>query len=247
MQKLKALSAMGTLGLLVAGSLVFGSAQAASAATCKPGTAAPKNSFPGTVAVATNFESNSLSPWIPKVAGTGTATISSSYSRSPACSAKLHVTDTAGSLANLSTPTFPAGTKTAYADGWFNITTAGVAGNDVPYFRFFSGSTRIADVYRYNSNGQLWLRVTAPNGSFVYTKLISGSITLKAWHHVSMRVSTRGNSSVVQVWFDGVQKYSSYSVSMAGSSITKVQLGAEHNRQKGDTYIDDVVIKRLTS
>jgi hypothetical protein len=31
---------------------------------------------------------------------------------------------------------------------------------------------------------------------------------------------------------------------MLGSSLSKVQLGAEHNRQKGDEYIDDVVIKR---
>lgn len=247
MRKIKVLSTAGTVGLLVASSLVFGSAQAGSAATCKPGTAAPTNSFPGTVAVATNFESNSLSPFTPKVAGTGTAGISSTSSKSPSCSAKLHVTDDAGSLANLASPALPATTKTAYADGWFNIAVAGVAGNDVPYFRFFSGATRVADVYRYNSNGQLWLRVTSPTGAFVYTKLVSGNISLNAWHHVSMRVSTRGNSSVVQVWFDGAQKYSSYSVKMAGTNITKVQLGAEHNRQKGDQYIDDVVIKHRTS
>ncbi|WP_426979490.1 hypothetical protein ACQCSU_09525 [Pseudarthrobacter sp. O4] len=154
------------------------------------------------------------------------------------------MTTDSGSLANFSTPSFPSGTKTAYADGWFNITAAGVSGNDVPYFRFFSGTTRIADIYRYNSNGQLWLRVTAPSGSFVYTKLISGSISLKAWHHVTMRVTTNGSKSTVQVWFDGVQKYSSSAVSMAGTSLSKVQLGAEHYRQKGDEYIDDVVITR---
>lgn len=247
MRKLRALSTAGTLGLLVAGSLVFGTAQSSSAATCRTGTAAPTNSFSGLAHVTTNFESNSVSPLVPKASGTGTVTVSSSSSHSTSCSAKLHVTTDSGSLANLSTSAFPSGTKTAYADGWFNITTAGVTGNNVPYFRFFSGSTRIADIYRYNNNGQLWLRVTAPDGTFVYTKLISGSISMNAWHHVSMRVSARGSSSVVQVWFDGVQKYSSSAVRMSATSLSKVQLGAEHNRQKGDQYIDDVIVKRSTS
>jgi hypothetical protein len=232
---------VGTLGLLVAGSLVVGSAQAATAAAdC--GTA-PTNSYPGKAVVATGFETGGFCTLVPQVSNTGTATISSSQHKSGTHSAKLHVTTDSGSLANLSSPALPSGTKTSYADGWFNITVAGVSGNDVPYFRFFSGSTRVADIYRYNSNGQLWLRVTSPSGTFVYTKLISGSISLSAWHHVSMRVTANGNTSTIQVWFDGVQKYSSTSVKMLGSSLSKVQLGAEHNRQKGDEYIDNVVIK----
>jgi hypothetical protein len=232
---------VGTLGLLVAGSLVFGSAQAATAATCSP---APTNSYPGSVVLATGFETGGFCGLVSKVSGTGTATISTSQKHAGTRSAKLHVTTDSGSLANLSSPAFASGTKTSYADGWFNITVAGVSGNDVPYFRFFSGSTRVADIYRYNSNGQLWLRVTSPSGTFVYTKLISSSISLSAWHHVSMRVTANGSSSTIQVWFDGVQRYSSTSVKMLGSSLSKVQLGAEHNRQKGDEYIDDVIIKR---
>jgi hypothetical protein len=241
MRKLKALSTAGTLGMLVAGSLVFGSAPAATAATCAPATT---NSYPGTIVLATGLESGGFCGLIPQVSGTGTATISTSRVHTGTHSAKLHVTTDSGSLANLSTPAFASGTKTSYADGWFNITVAGVSGNDVPYFRFFSGSTRVADIYRYNSNGQLWLRVTAPDGTFVYTKLIASSITLTAWHHVSMRVTANGSASTIQVWFDGVQRYSSTSVKMLGSSLSKVQLGAEHNRQKGDEFIDDIVIKR---
>jgi hypothetical protein len=240
MKRLKALSTVGTLGMLVAGSLVFGSAPAATAATCAP---APTNTFPGTTLLATGFDAGGWCGFTPTVSGTGTATLSSSQRHTGSKSAKLHVTTDSGSLANLST-TFASGTKTLYADGWFNITVAGVSGNDVPYFRFFSGSTRIADIYRYNSNGQLWLRVTAPNGTFVYTKLIAGSITLNAWHRVAMRVTANGSSSTIQVWFDNVRRYSSTSVNMLGSSLSKVQLGAEHNRQKGDEYIDDVIIKR---
>jgi len=242
MKRLKALSTVGTLGLIVAGTLVFGSAQASSAATCN--VTPPSNNFPGTnLVTSTSFESGSLCTLIPKVSGTGTATVTGSLAKTGTRSAKLHVTTDSGSLANLSTPALPTGTKTVYADGWFNITKAGVAGNDVPYFRFFSGTTRVADIYRYNSNGQLWLRVTAPNGSFVYTKLIAGNISMSAWHHVSMRVTANGSKTTIQVWFDEVQKYSSSAVSMTGTSLSKVQLGAEHNRQMGDEYIDDVVIK----
>jgi len=243
MRKLKALGTIGSMSLLITG-MLFGSAQVGSAATCKTGTATPTNSFPGTVVTAANFESNNLSPFIPQVSGTGTAGVTSPLAKTGTCSAKLHVTNDSGSLANLSTPTLPSTTRTVYADGWFDITQAGVAGNDVPYFRFFSGSTRVADVYRYNSNGQLWLRVTAPNGTFVYTKLIAGNISLSAWHRVQMRVTSNGSKSTIQVWFDGVQRYSSSAVNMTGTVLSKVQLGAEHYRQMGDCYIDDVVIKR---
>lgn len=242
MRTLKALGAAGTMGLLVAGSLVFGSAPTAAAATCEP---SPTNTFSGTSVLDTSFESSGFCGLLPKVGGDGTATISTYRKKTGSKSAKLHVTDTAGSLANLSMP-FTTTTKTAYADGWFNITTAGVTGSNVPYFRFFSGSTRIADVYRYNNNGQLWLRVTSPTGAFVYTKLTAGSISMYAWHRVSMRVSTYGSKSTIQVWLDNSLKYSSSAVNINATTLSKVQLGAEHYRQKGDEYIDDVIIKRLS-
>jgi hypothetical protein len=219
MRTIKALGSAGTLGLLVAGSLVFGSAQSASATTC--GTVAT-NSFPGTVSTATSFETSGFCDFKPLVGGDGTATISTSQRKAGTHSAKLHVTDTSGSIANLSTPAFPSGTKTVYADGWF---------------------TRIADTYRYNSNGQMWLRVTSPTG-FVYTKLTSGSVSMSAWHRVGMRVTTNGSKSTVQVWLDGALKYSSSAVNINATTLSKVQLGAEHNRQKGDEYVDDVTIKR---
>lgn len=240
MRTLKALGSAGTLGLLVATSLVFGSAQTAAAATCEP---SPSNTFPGSTVLDTSFEAGGFCGLVPKVGGDGTATISGSQTKTGTKSAKLHVTDTSGSLANLSMP-FTSTTKTAYADGWFNITTAGVTGNNVPYFRFFSGSTRIADVYRYNNNGQLWLRVTSPSGSFVYTRLTAGSVSMNAWHRVGMRVTTNGSKSTVQVWFDNALVYSSSAVNLNATTLSKVQLGAEHNRQKGDEYIDDVIIKR---
>ncbi|WP_344367505.1 putative Ig domain-containing protein, partial [Arthrobacter humicola] len=137
----------------------------------------------------------------------------------------------------------PAGTPSAYADGWFNITTAGLTGSDVPYFRFFSGTTRIADVYRYNSNGQLWLRVTSPTGAFVYTRLLSSSIPLSSWHHVVMQIVPNTSATTIQVWFDSVLVYSSNQVSTGFTTLSNVQLGSEHTSQMGDSYVDDVIFK----
>src|SRR6478735_4404362 len=195
----------------------------AQAATCQPGTAPPASTFPGTAVMANNFESGNLDGFTSSTGGTGIAEISSDQAHSGTCAAHLHVTTDPSSLANLSTP-LPAGTATSYAEGWFNITQAGVAGNDVPYLRFFSGSIRVADVYRFNNNGQLWLRTTAPDGASVFTLLMSSSIPLSEWHHVAMRVTANGSASTVQVGFDGTQVYSSSQVASSATTLDSVQL-----------------------
>ena len=236
MRTLKALSTAGTLGLLVAGSLVFGSAPAATAAICEP---SPSNSFPGTAVLDTSFESGGYCGLVPKVGGTGTIAISTAQKQTGTKSAKMHVTDSSGSLANLSMP-FTTTTKTAYADGWFNITAAGITGSNVPYFRFFSGSTRIADVYRYNNNGQLWLRVTSPSGTFVYTKLTARKRLherLAPHRHARHDVRLQVNDPGVVGHFAEIRQHA---VNINATTLSKVQMGAEHTRQKGDEYIDDV-------
>ena len=201
----------------------------------------------GTTVTATGFEAATLSPFVASTATTGAATVSTSQRYSGTCSAKLHVTADSGSVAKLSLSLGSTPAKRANADGRFNITTAGLAGNDVPYLRFFSNGTRIADIYRYNSNGQLWLRVTAPNGTFSYTKLKSSTIPLSTWHRAQMEVTANGSASTIKVWFDGVLEYSSSAVNLGVSSLTHVQLGAEHSRQMRDEYIDNVIVKNASS
>jgi hypothetical protein len=218
----------------------------AQAVTCQPGTPTPADANPGTTVVASNFESGALTGFTPTTSGTGTAAVSSDQAHSGTCAAFLHATTDAGSVAKMQAP-LPAGTATSYADGWFNITTAGVVGNDVPYFRFYSGTLRVADIYRYKSNGQLWLRFTSPTGAFVYTRLMGSSIPLSTWHHVMMRVTANGLGTDVQVWFDETSVYSSNQVASAATTLSAVQVGAEHERQMGDSYIDDVVIKAGTT
>jgi S-layer homology domain len=244
---------LGLVGALAAPVLtlafISGPAEAAPApappVACSSGVPVPTNSFPGTPVAANNFESGNLSGFAIHTGGNGTATVDNKLAHDGKCSAHLHVTDTAGSLANLVT-TMPANTSNVYADGWFNITTVGVSGNDVPYFRFFFDSTRFVDIYRYNSNGQLWLRVTSSTG-FNYTKLIPGSVSTSAWHHVSMHVIANGPASTVEIWFDGSPLYSSSKVLTTASTVSAVQVGAEHLRQKGDIYIDDLVIKSASA
>jgi hypothetical protein len=213
----------------------------APAPVCQRGTPPPSNQYPGVPVVATSFESGTLEGFIASTSGTGTASVTSDQHHSGGCAAFLHVTDDSGSVANMSA-TLPGGSSGAYADGWFNITTAGNVGNNVPYFRFFNGGIRVADVFRDNGNGQLWLRVASPSGTYGYTNL-GLAVQLGSWHKVVMHVVANGAASTVEVWFDARLLYSSNQVSTGFTTLTRVQLGAEHPRQVGDSYIDDVIIK----
>lgn len=234
------------LNLLVLTGLAVGASPASAAVpTCQPGAPQPTNQYPGTTVIATNFESGSLTASgfnAPATTGTGTADVSSAEQHSGRCSAHVHVTTDAGSLANFSAP-LPAGNNEVYADGWFNVTKPGVAGNNVPYFRFFNGNTRFVDVFRDNgAAGALWLRVAAPDGALKYTAM-KVNVPLGTWHHLVMHVVANGSSSTIEVTFDGKLLYSSKQVATGFTAVTKMQLGAEHRRQAGDSFIDDVVIK----
>jgi hypothetical protein len=249
MIRLQRAGVIAALNLLVLAGLAVGAGPASAAVTCQPNAPAPTNQYPGTTVVATNFESGSLTASgfrTPVTGGSGTAAVSSAQQRSGGCAAHLHVTTAAGSVANFSAA-LPARSNDVYADGWFNVAKEGPANNNVPYFRFFNGSTRVLDVFRANSaSGALWLRVTSPTGTFSYTPL-GPSVALGTWHHLVMHVVPNGASTTVEVWFDERLVYSSRQVATGFSTLTAVQLGAEHRRQAGDSYIDDVVIKSAST
>jgi len=246
MIRLHKVGVLAALNLLVLAGLAVGASPASAAVpTCQPGAPQPTNQYPGTTVLATNFESGSLTTSgfnAPFTAGTGTADVSSAQQHSGRCSAHVHVTTAAGSVANFPAP-LPAGSNDVYADGWFNVTKEGVAGNNVPYFRFFNGNTRFVDVYRSNGGGgPLWLRVAAPNGTLGYTPM-KVNVPLGTWHHLVTHVVANGSATTIEVWFDGKLLYSSKQVATGFTAVTKMQLGAEHRRQAGDSFIDDVVIK----
>lgn len=241
MKRLQRPALAGILGLTLGAAPVMIAAPAQAAVSCQPATAAPADTFPGTTIVADNFESGALAPYTVAVQGTGTAGISTTMAHDGTCSAYLHATVDAGSVANFSAA-LPAGTNHAYAAAWFNITTAGVAGNDVPYFRFFSGPTRIIDVFRYNSTGNFVMRVTAPDGTFTYYTL-APAVPLNTWHHIAMDVTADGSATAAQVWFDDQSVYTGNTLNTPGTSLSSILLGSEHPRQEADIYIDDLVIK----
>jgi hypothetical protein len=241
MQRLVRLGlAAGLVGAMT-GQVLFGAAPVSAAPVCQPSAAVHYDRHPGVLVVQTSFEQGTLDKFIPAVSGTGTAAVSSDQRYTGGCSAHLHVTADAGSLANMTSPALPAGTKDVYADGWFNVTKAGLFHNDVPYFRFFNGPARVVDVLRDNIDGEMWLRIAAPDSTFSYTRLGRGA-ALGAWHHLVLHAVADGPASAVDVWFDDELVYSSGTVNTAAKALTSVQVGAEHARQMGDTYLDDVSI-----
>ncbi|MCQ9163351.1 polysaccharide lyase [Arthrobacter sp. STN4] len=206
--------------------------------------AVPTNNFPGTTVVADGFECGNLGKWTVHTGGDGTATAQQSPVRTGLYSAGLVTTTNSLSLANM-THSIPAGSTDVYADGWFDISAIGPTGNDVPYFRFFTGSTRFADIYRYNSNGQLWLRVLNPTGTDTYTQLTAGSVSTNAWHRLQMHVAAHGAATTIEVWLDGAQVYSSAAVATSATSTSTVMMGSEHTPQPASINIDDTVIKAV--
>jgi hypothetical protein len=244
MIRLRKAGVVAALNLLVVAGLAVG-ATPAQAVTCAPATAAPTNNFPGATVLATSFEDQTIAAagfQAPLTSGSGTATISAADAHNGKCSAKLHVTTAAGSLANFS-KTLPAGSRDVYADGWFNVTAKGVDGNNVPYFRYFTNGTRVLDVYRSNNGiGPLWLRVASPTGTPTYTRLVP-TVKLSSWHHLALHAIANGAATTVEIWFDDKLVFSSGQVAIGVNTVSAVQLGAEHRRQAGDVYVDDVVIK----
>lgn len=246
MKRSRRLSILGAL-ILPLGFIGLGEADPVNAApaACQPSTAAPTDIYPGATVVADNFESGTLgSPWAVNTSGTGTATVSASPLLSPntgVCSAHLHTTTDAGSIAKIEAP-LPANTKDVYADGWFNIATEGVAGNNVPFFRIFSGSSRVIDIFQENITHRLTLRLTAPTGTFSYATLVPNMV-VGTWHHLVMHVTANLAATTVEISFDDKSVYSINSVNIGFSTLTGVQLGSEHDQQMADIYADNVIVK----
>lgn len=205
----------------------------------------PTNAMPGSLLLADGFECGDLSQWTVRRTGDGEATVGQGPAHGGDHAAVMQVSDESPSMANLSRQ-MPAGTSAVSADGWFEVTEPGPDGNDVPYFRFFDGSRRVADVYRYNSTGQLWLRITSPDGSHRYTRLTTYSVDLDTWHRLQVRVVADGDTSVIKVWLDGVSVYASDSLALNTTAITSVMLGSEHYPQARTQSIDDVILRSGT-
>ncbi|BCW70134.1 hypothetical protein NicSoilB8_11780 [Arthrobacter sp. NicSoilB8] len=216
--------------------------ETARAQACVPSVASPADPYPGTTAAASNFESGTLDGFGVATSGTGRAAVSTAQSRSGNCAAVLHTTATPGSMAKLTAVLTPGATE-AYADGWFNVSGEGMAGNNVPYFRFFSGGMRVMDVFRQNISHEVVLRTSTPDG-FTYTTL-RNDVPTDTWHRLVMHVVPNGPETNVQIWWDGRSVYVG-TVSIPATTVDTVQLGSEHDQQMADIYIDDVIVNSGT-
>ena len=212
--------------------------ETAGAQACVPSTAALTDPYPGIQAAASSFEAGTLDGFGISTAGTGNASVSTGLSRSGNCAALLHTTAGPGSIARLTVGLTP-GTTEAYADGWFNIAAEGMAGNNVPYFRFFAAGVRVLDVFRQNISHELVLRTYSPAG-FTYTTL-RRDVPTDSWHRLVMHVVPNGSGTQVQIWWDGRSVYAG-TVSISATTLDTLQLGSEHDQQMADIYIDDVIV-----
>ena len=83
------------------------------------------------------------------------------------------------------------------------------------------------------------LRTTGPQG-FVYTNLVP-TVALGTWHHLVMHVVPKGAATGVQIWWDDKSVFAQ-TVNISATRFDKVQLGAEHDQQMGDIFVDDVIV-----
>jgi hypothetical protein len=209
---------------------------------CNGATPAPATGDPGTTILADNFESYTFDQWtIATREGDAAASIATNPVHSGNCAARVRVTAQQGSKANLSKST-PAGTRGIWADGWFNVLSAGSNTNsNVPLFRMFSGGQRIFDVYRANGSGQLYTRLPNGSGGFTFTSL-GRILALNRWYRLKVHADVSG---AAEFWLDGVLLRSIAGVPYGASSIQSVMSGAEHFAQEGEFAVDDIVIKAV--
>jgi hypothetical protein len=216
-----------------------GSSALAAASWCQS-VPLPTVNRPGTVLLRDNFESGSLSRWRVVDNGDAWAGVTNSRDHTGRCAGRLKVTSSSTSRANVQ-KALPTGTNDVWAVGWFRVDKQGSWGSNVPTFRFFNGSTRLADVHRQNSTGELFLRTRTSSGSWRYVKL-NRRMSLYTWHRVDIYVRPAWRSSAISIAVDGQWLYRTTSAYLPASRLTTVMIGAEHYRQVMDLSFDDVFI-----
>jgi hypothetical protein len=231
----------------------IGSAGSAQATTspCNPATPAPANTDPGTVVLADNFETGNFSKWTTVTQlGDAKATVQAAISHSTSCAAQISVTGHSGSKANavkkLQTPA-----SEVWASGWFDITREGNASNNnVPTLRFFNGSTRLLDVSRQNGTGSLFVRWPTGSG---FTIINVGHIAVGQKFALKIHLKVHGAQSQVQVWKDSTKvldrsnSTTGYIDLGSNTSMSVLQLGAEHVMQDGNLIADDIILKTVSA
>ena len=120
--------------------------------------------------------------------------------------------------------------------GDFKIVAEGGSGSNVPTFRLFKSGSRILDVYRQNVSGDAWLRLNNGSGGWTFTK-IKNWIALNTTYNFNIHVV----NGFLTIKIDNVTVYSAQAP-LTSNTFDLAMIGAEHVKQVGDSYIDNVTI-----
>lgn len=126
-------------------------------------------------------------------------------------------------------------------EGWWRVVQPGTnSASNVPFARMFVGTQRLADVYRSNSDGKLWLRVVKAAGGYSYLAL-GRSLAVGAWVHVEFIWTSDARASIVldgKVALDGTTPVAG---ALAGD-IDTLWIGSQEPGNAGVWEIADVYV-----
>jgi hypothetical protein len=233
---------------VLAAGVTLATAAAPASAACDANAAPPRNADPGKLVIADGFEHGDFGSWTRVVrGGDATVRVQSSTVRAGGCVAAIHVSARSTSRASIA-KSLPSRSREIWATGWFDITRQGAKRtSNVPTFRFFSGSTRVLDVSRQNGSGSFFVRWRS--GSSYASHATGRTLALHRWYQIKVHAIAAGSRSEVTVWLDGVKvlartsSASGFASFGSATTLTSLQVGAEHVRQDGDFAADDIVAR----
>lgn len=188
-----------------------------------------------------DFETNDLSEFSTVVQGDGLVATSTAAAKNGTYG--LHIDEPSSAAGGTYARVATVAHNRIRAAGWFRTDTEGAAGNNNANLRIFAGGIRIADVYRSNSTGEIWLRTQNAATTLIFTN--TGQVrALDVWYHLDLLVEYNGAGAVsrVVVKVDGVTRIDASTFDLRAGSFDEVQVGAEHSLQYVDIDVDDLVI-----
>ena len=184
------------------------------------------------------FESGDFSAWSQVQTNVdGTAAVQGTTVSTGSFAAQLSESATAGSKA-YARKTLASTQQDLSASGDFRVVAQGIAGQNVPFFRFLDPtSARVVSIYRQNGTfGRIYVNY---GGSFFAT---TGSIPLDTWGTISLHVITNGLASTVEARLNGTLIYQTTSASLGTAGIQTVQIGNDTGSQAFTILADTISV-----
>ena len=191
------------------------------------------------------FDNNDDGIWAPTIAGAGTTSVSTSDDYNSVYGISANVPAATVDKAGFTT-TF-TGVQEATIEGWWKVTTEGASsGSNVPFARIFSGSQRLADVYRQNQQGagaNVWMRVVKAIGGSNYYFIPTGyNLPLNTWVYMKFGWGLDGKPFLSidgTVYLDDSDAPADW---FAASSIDTAYLGTHEAGNQGAWSMDTVTL-----